>query len=94
MPRKKTSTGWTKVLMIRISEQQDKDLRIAAEALGLDLSNLVRLIFTEHLPEYMARGEGAARRAADARAKAVKEASDADAKPTDSDGEPTRNLEV
>lgn len=102
MPRKKGETSWTKTLIVRISERQDEDLRIAAGGLGMDVSNFVRFLFTEHVPEYIARGEDAAERAAAARAKvakaktakSVKEVPDTDAKPTGSDDGPVRNLEV
>src|SRR6266545_2942615 len=103
MPRKKSGTIWTKTLIVRLSEQQDGDLRVAAESLGMDVSNLVRLIFTEHLPSYMERAENAAQRAAAARAKVAKDAGPAKqpkrkpgvkTKPTDSDGENTRFLDV
>jgi hypothetical protein len=90
MPRKKGGTAWTKTLIVRISERQDEDLRIAAGGLGMDVSNLVRLLFTEHVPEYIARGEDAAQRAASARERVAKPKP---AKPTDSD-EQHRNLEV
>src|SRR5438270_636068 len=102
MPRKKSGTAWTKTLIVRISGRQDEDLRIAAEALGMDVSNFVRFLLVEHLPEYMARGESAARRARVARAKAAKPKTakppkgvfDPDTKPTDSDSESVRNMEV
>jgi hypothetical protein len=103
MPRKKTGTIWTETLIVRLSEQQDDDLRKTAEALGMDVSNLVRLIFTEHLPAYMERAEGAAQRAEAARANVAKGAGPAKrtkrkpgakAKATDSDDENVRHLDV
>jgi hypothetical protein len=101
MPKKKNETAWTKTLIVRISQQQDEDLRIAAEVLGLDVSNLVRVLLTEHLPDYMARGKDAANRAAAARVKAAtskttkaKKGAPPGTKPADSDDELARNLEV
>lgn len=103
MPRKKGGTVGTKTLIVRLSQRQDEDLRIAAEGLGLDVSNLVRLIFIEQVPAYIERGREAKLRAEAARAnvetgagpaKRRKGKPGAKAKPTDSDDENVRFLDV
>ena len=103
MPRKKGTVG-TKTLIVRLSQRQDEDLRIAAEGLGLDVSNLVRLIFIEQVPAYIERGRDAKLRAESARAKVGKGARptgkpakgkpNTNAKPTDSEDEQLRFLDV
>lgn len=69
MPRKKSQSGPTRTLIVRVSEQIDDDLRAAAAGLGVDVSNLVRLIFSEQLPTYLLRGVDARQRAEAARSK-------------------------
>ncbi|MFO0798287.1 MAG: hypothetical protein U0804_12490 [Gemmataceae bacterium] len=103
MPRKKGGTVGTRTLIVRVHEQVDLDLRTAAEGLGVDVSNLVRMIFVERLPEYIERGLDARRRAEAARAKAerpgpatkpVTGKTDHTVSPPNSGGQATRNLDI
>lgn len=43
-------------LVVRISEDLDRNLRKAADGLELDLSGVVRMILSEHVAEYIRRG--------------------------------------
>jgi len=58
MPRKKGDKPKTRSpqLVVRIPDLLEKDLLSAADGLGVDLSNLVRMILTEHVGEYSERG--------------------------------------
>lgn len=101
MPKKKGKPVGSKTLIVRVNGQTDEDLRTAAEGLGLDVSNLVRLIFVEQLPVYIERGRDARIRAESARlsaseSSAVKKGRPrAKPKPSDSDEEvPSRNIEL
>jgi len=64
-------------LVVRLSDQQDEDLKAAAEGLDLDVSNLVRMILTEHLSEYIHRGLKAKKKLREARAELESSTTDA-----------------
>lgn len=70
MPRKKNIAGETCPLIVRIPVQIDRDLRLAADLLGVNVSNLVRLVLIENIPTYIDRGLDARKRAEQARARA------------------------
>lgn len=72
MPRKMGPKVRTKTVVLRVPTQQHEDLQTAARGLGIDVANLVRMIFTETLPTYIERGVVARRRAEAARAKVKK----------------------
>lgn len=67
MPRKKNPNIGPKTmqLVVRVSDQLNVDLRTASEGLGVDVSNLVRMILTEHVSEYLERGSRAKKRLQD-----------------------------
>jgi len=98
MPRKKGTVG-TKTLIVRLTEQLHADLRIGADGLGMDVSNLVRMILVEHVPTYIERGRDARRRAESARAEVgdvgslPKGKRKPKARPVGSDVAPCRNLD-
>jgi antitoxin component of RelBE/YafQ-DinJ toxin-antitoxin module len=71
MPRKKGASVGSHVLLVRVNERIDQDLHIAAEGLGIDISNLVRMVLIEQLPTYIERGIDARKRAEAAREKAA-----------------------
>jgi hypothetical protein len=63
VPRKKRKPGATKQLNVRVPADLAERLEDTAEALGTDLSSLIRMVLVEHLGEYeervrRARGEG------------------------------------
>jgi hypothetical protein len=61
MPRKKQSAEVSAVQVVfRVPRDLHDALLTAASGLGLDLSNLLRLVLTERLPEYLERGRQAA----------------------------------
>ena len=78
MPRKKGVTDETRPLIVRIAVRLDDDLRLAAQGLGVDVSNLVRMVLIEHVPTYIERGLDARRRAESARGKVEKGNEDSD----------------
>lgn len=69
MPRKKGKDARSSgpQLVVRITEPLDLDLRCASDLLGVDMSNLVRMILTEHTPDYLKRGFDAKKRSEAAR---------------------------
>ena len=69
MPRTKGGTVGPKAmqLVVRLNPQLDADVRAAAGGLGIDVSNLVRMVLTEHIAEYIGRGLSARKRATVAR---------------------------
>ncbi len=71
MPKRKAagSVGAAPQLVVRVSRELDGDLRAAAAALDIDVSNLVRMVLTEHLGEYIERGVLARKKLREARAK-------------------------
>jgi hypothetical protein len=87
MPRKKGVEPKSRTLIIRLSEQMDEDLRTTAAGLGIDVSNLVRMIFVEQLPTYIERGLDARRRAKSARAKVGEPEAATKPVPSESDAE-------
>ena len=62
MPRKKNKSGELPVVQIvfRITRDLHDALLTAAAGLGLDLSNLLRMMVAEHVAEYIDRGKRAA----------------------------------
>lgn len=70
MPRKKDDkpARGSPQLVVRLSAQLDKDLRAAAGGLDLDVSNMVRMLLTEHLGDYIRRGVRARKELREARA--------------------------
>ena len=64
MPRTKGGAVGPKAmqLVVRLNVQLDADVRAAAEGLGIDVSNLVRMVLTEHIAEYIGRGLSARKR--------------------------------
>ena len=71
MPKKKGSTAVPAMQVVfRIPADLHDALQTAASGLGIDLSNLLRMMIAEHVPEYIGRGRRAANRASEqARAK-------------------------
>lgn len=71
MPRTKSGAVGPKAmqLVVRLNPQLDADVRAAAGGLGIDVSNLVRMVLTEHIAEYIGRGLSARKRTTVAREK-------------------------
>ena len=90
MPRTKGGTVGPKAmqLVVRLNPQLDADVRAAAGGLGIDVSNLVRMVLTEHIAEYIGRGLSARKRVTVAREKVP-----SPSEPGDSEI-PTRTLDL
>ena len=74
MPRKKTDppARGSPQRVVRLSDRLDRDVKAAA-GLDLDVSNLVRMVLTAHLGEYIDRGRRARQALRDGRAAAESE---------------------
>jgi len=69
MPKKKGPTAIPAMQVVfRIPADLHDALQTAATGLGIDLSNLLRMMIAEHVPEYIARGRKAASALEQARA--------------------------
>jgi len=69
MPQKKGPTAIpARQVVFRIPADLHDALQTAATGLGIDLSNLLRMMIAEHVPEYIARGRKAASALEQARA--------------------------
>lgn len=88
MPRKKSSKAMHQSiqLVVRVPEVLERDLMLAAEGLGLDQSNLVRMILTEHVAEYIERGQGALVRTKAARKKKARPSKPSNSPPASPEG--------
>lgn len=49
----------THQLVVRLTAEMDHDLRWASEGLGMDVSDLVRMLLKLHLPEYFKKAQDA-----------------------------------
>jgi len=47
----------TKQLLFRVPPDIHQTIMWSADALGLDVSNFLRLVIAEHIPEYVERGK-------------------------------------
>jgi len=70
MPKKKASEVPAAQVVFRLPRDLHDALQTAATGLGLDLSNLLRMMIAEHVPEYIERGRRAAVALGQARAQA------------------------
>jgi hypothetical protein len=70
MPRKKQSGETAVQVVFRVPQSLHDAVQAAAQGLGLDLSNLLRMMLAEHVAEYIERGKRAAAALEQARAEA------------------------
>jgi len=100
MPRKKDagkpaeSQPQVVQIVFRISRDQHAALQAAAAGLGLDLSNLLRMMILEHVPEYVERGKRAAALLEQARHSAQATTASRDIPLTDTSRRQTRSIEI
>src|SRR3954470_18558403 len=59
-------------VVFRLPQKLHDALQVAAAGLGLDLSNLLRMMIAEHVPEYIERGHRAATALEQTRARATR----------------------
>jgi hypothetical protein len=70
MPKKKQSGETAVQVVFRVPQSLHEAVQAAAQGLGLDLSNLLRMVLSEHVAEYIERGKRAAAALEQARAAA------------------------